>query len=75
MGSRPSGGRLFSYDGFVRSGEQSLLAGTDRLDLLLIRDVDVWTHGIGAIEDRFREVAGAYVALDRLREGAGMGSV
>jgi D-threo-aldose 1-dehydrogenase len=59
----------YSYDGTMRSVEQSLLRlGTDRLDLLLIHDVDVWTHGIDAIEERFREaMAGAYVALDRLR--------
>src|SRR5262252_8832347 len=68
----------YSYDGTMRSVEQSLLRlGTDRLDLLLIHDVDVWTHGADAIESRFREaMAGAYVALDRLRgEGvvAGIG--
>ncbi len=68
----------YSYDGTMRSVEQSLLRlGTDRIDLLLIHDVDVWTHGQDAIEDRFREaMAGAYVALDRLRsEGvvAGIG--
>jgi D-threo-aldose 1-dehydrogenase len=68
----------YSYDGTMRSVEQSLLRlGTDRLDLLLIHDVDVWTHGIDAIDERFHEaMAGAYVALDRLRgEGvvAGIG--
>ena len=68
----------YSYDGTLRSVEQSLLRlGTDRLDLLLIHDVDVWTHGRDAIEHRFREaMTGAYVALDRLRsEGvvAGIG--
>ena len=68
----------YSYDGTMRSVEQSLLRlSTDRLDLLLIHDVDVWTHGADAIEHRFREaMAGAYVALDRLRgEGvvAGIG--
>jgi D-threo-aldose 1-dehydrogenase len=68
----------YSYDGTMRSVEQSLLRlGTDRLDLLLIHDVDVWTHGVDAIEDRFREaMTGAYVALDQLRsEGvvAGIG--
>jgi D-threo-aldose 1-dehydrogenase len=59
----------YSYDGTMRSVEQSLLRlGTDRLDLLLIHDVDVWTHGAEAIEQRFREAMdGAYVALDRLR--------
>src|SRR5262252_760127 len=68
----------YSYDGTMRSVEQSLLRlGTDRIDLLLIHDVDVWTHGRDAIEARFREaMAGAYVALDKLRgEGviAGVG--
>src|SRR4030088_2332838 len=60
----------YSYDGTMRSVEQSLLRlGTDRIDLLLIHDVDVWTHGADAIEDRFREaMAGAYPALDRLRD-------
>jgi D-threo-aldose 1-dehydrogenase len=67
----------YSYDGTMRSVEQSLLRlGTDRLDLLLIHDVDVWTHG-AAMEQRFAEaMEGAYVALDRLRgEGviAGIG--
>jgi D-threo-aldose 1-dehydrogenase len=59
----------YSYDGTMRSVEQSLIRlGTDRLDLLLIHDVDVWTHGAEAIEDRFREaMAGAYPALERLR--------
>lgn len=59
----------YSYDGTMRSVEQSLLRlGTDRLDLLLIHDVDVWTHGSDLIEERFREaMAGAYRALDRLR--------
>src|SRR5258708_22737246 len=62
----------------MRSVEQSMLRlGTDRLDLLLIHDVDVWTHGADAIEERFAEaMAGAYLALDRLRsEGvvAGIG--
>jgi D-threo-aldose 1-dehydrogenase len=70
----------YSYDGTMRSVEQSLLRlGTDRLDLLLIHDVDVWTHGREAIEQRFREaMEGAYVALDRLRservvKGIGIG--
>lgn len=63
----------YSYDGTLRAFEQSLLRlGLDRIDILLIHDVDVWTHGAGAIEQRFREAMdGAYKALDRLRaEGA-----
>src|SRR5260370_35907135 len=62
----------------MRSVEQAVLRlGGDRLELLVMHDVDIWTHGADAIEDRFREaMSGAYVALDRLRgEGvvAGIG--
>ncbi|MFI5010945.1 MAG: aldo/keto reductase [Hyphomicrobiales bacterium] len=60
----------YSYDGAMRSFEQSLLRlGVDRIDILLIHDVDVWTHGKDAIEARFKEaMQGAYVALAKLRE-------
>ena len=59
----------YSYDGTLRSVEQSLLRlGTDRIDVLLIHDVDVWTHAADRIEARFAEAMdGAYRALDRLR--------
>jgi len=58
----------YSYDGTLRSFEQSLLRlGVDRIDILLIHDVDVWTHG-DQFETRFREaMEGSYRALDRLR--------
>jgi D-threo-aldose 1-dehydrogenase len=59
----------YSFDGTLRAVEQSLLRlGTDHIDILLIHDVDVWTHGSDAIDARFREAMdGAYPALDRLR--------
>ena len=59
----------YSYDGVMKSIEQSLLRlGTDRIDILLIHDVDVWTHGKD-FDTRFREAMdGAYPALDRLRQ-------
>lgn len=59
----------YSFDGTMRSVEQSLLRlGLDFIDVLLIHDVDVWTHGAAAIEARFGEAMdGAYRALDRLR--------
>jgi D-threo-aldose 1-dehydrogenase len=70
----------YSYDGTLRAFEQSLLRlGTDRIDLLLIHDIDVWTHGAEAIEGRIREAMdGAYRALERLRgegvvKGIGIG--
>jgi D-threo-aldose 1-dehydrogenase len=58
----------YSYDGTMRSVEQSLLrTGLSRLDVLLIHDCDVWTHGKDA-ERRFKEAMdGAYKALDKLR--------
>jgi D-threo-aldose 1-dehydrogenase len=59
----------YSYDGAMRSLEHSLLRlGTDRIEILLIHDADVWTHGKEGYEQRFKEaMAGAYKALDRLR--------
>jgi D-threo-aldose 1-dehydrogenase len=41
----------------------------DRLDIVLIHDCDVWTHGPEEAGPRFREaMAGAYPALDKLRK-------
>ncbi len=59
----------YSYDGAMRSLEQSALRlGVDRLDVVLIHDVDVWTHGADMIERRFAEAMdGAYRALEKLR--------
>ncbi|MBL8830941.1 MAG: aldo/keto reductase [Rhodospirillales bacterium] len=59
----------YSYDGAMRSLEQSMLRiGVDRIDIALIHDVDVWTHGKDAIDRRFGEaMEGAYKALDALR--------
>ena len=58
----------YSYDGTMRSFEQSLLRlGLDRIDILLLHDVDVWTHGEMA-DQRFREaMEGAYKAVHELR--------
>jgi D-threo-aldose 1-dehydrogenase len=70
----------YSYDGALRSLEQSLLRlGVDRVDIVLIHDVDVWTHGAAMIEQRFAEaMGGAYRALETLRregviKGIGVG--
>jgi D-threo-aldose 1-dehydrogenase len=70
LGGLPHGLRFdYSYDGAMRSLEQSALRlGVDRLDIVLIHDVDVWTHGQDMIEQRFSEaMEGAYRALDDLR--------
>lgn len=61
----------YSYDGVMRSFEDSLQRlGTHRIDVLLIHDVDIWTHGShDAWQQRLREVAdGAYKAVARLRD-------
>jgi D-threo-aldose 1-dehydrogenase len=57
----------FSYDGVMRSVEESLeRLGLDRIDVLHIHDPD----------DHFEEaLAGAYVALDRLRTEGSIGAV
>jgi D-threo-aldose 1-dehydrogenase len=61
----------YSYDGAMRSFEQSLLRlGLARVDVLLIHDVDVHTHGSrDACDRRFDEaMEGAYRALLELRQ-------
>ena len=60
----------YSRDGALRSLEQSLLRlGMARIDVALIHDVDVWTHGSQAEADRrLKEaMAGCYPALVELR--------
>jgi D-threo-aldose 1-dehydrogenase len=60
----------YSYDGAMRSFEQSLLRlGLARVDVLLIHDVDVHTHGSREACDRRFDQAmeGAYRALSELR--------
>src|SRR5688572_674165 len=56
----------YSYDGAMRAFEQSLLRlGLSRVDVLLIHDVDVHTHGSREACDRYFDLAmeGAYRAL------------
>jgi D-threo-aldose 1-dehydrogenase len=59
----------YSYDGAMRSFDQSLLRlGLDRIDILLIHDVDARNQG-AQLETRFAEaMEGAYRALAQLRE-------
>jgi D-threo-aldose 1-dehydrogenase len=67
----------YSYDGAMASLEQSALRlGVDRIDIVLIHDVDVWTHGEDAIEARFAEAMnGAYRALERLRSAGAVKAI
>ena len=66
----------YSYDGTMRSVEQSLLRmGLSEIDILLIHDCDVWTHGDDAGR-RFEEAMdGAYRALDKLRSEKTVGAI
>ncbi len=59
----------YSYDGTMRSLEQSFLRlGTERIDIALIHDVDRRNHG-DEVDARFGEAtAGAWKALASLRE-------
>ena len=69
-GGLPFEGRFdYSYDGTLRSLEQSLLRlGTAAVDIALIHDVDAWTHGERNVDARVREAQdGACRALSDLR--------
>jgi D-threo-aldose 1-dehydrogenase len=75
----------YSYDGCMRSVEHSYQRlGMNRIDIVLIHDVDVWTHGNReAYDRRFGEaMEGCYRALTELRStgviraiGAGLNEV
>ena len=68
----------YSYDGVHRSLEQSLLRlGMDRVDIVLVHDVDFWTTGDKLVlEDRFADVMnGAYRALSDLRSQGVIGAI
>jgi D-threo-aldose 1-dehydrogenase len=68
----------YSYDGAMRSFEQSLLRlGLSRVDVLLIHDVDVHTHGSRTECDRYFDLAmeGAYRALLELRQSGDVSAI
>ena len=68
----------YSYDGVRRSLDQSLLRlGMDRVDIVLVHDVDFWTTGDrGVLEARFSEAMnGAYRALADLRDQGVIGAI
>jgi len=68
----------YSYDGVMRSFEDSLQRlGTHRIDVLLLHDVDRWTHGSQEnVDRRVREVMeGGYRALIKLRESGAVKAI
>ena len=61
----------YTYDGVMRSHDASLeRLGVEAIDILLIHDVDVWTHGSqAAADEKVRELfdRGGYRALEELK--------
>ena len=64
----------YTYDGVMRSLEDSLeRLGLDRVDILLVHDIDVFTHGSEAVRDGhvatlMDKKTGGYNALTKLRD-------
>lgn len=68
----------YSYDGVMRAIDQSLQRlGMDRVDVLHIHDIDIWSQGSReAYEQRFAEAMdGAYRALHELRNQGVVGAI
>ena len=67
----------YGYDGAMRSFEDSLQRlGMDRIDILLVHDIDVRTHGVDGQKLRLEEaVDGAFRALRRLRGEGVVGAI
>jgi D-threo-aldose 1-dehydrogenase len=69
----------YSYDGVMRSHEASLKRlNQDRIDILLVHDLDVWTHGAAEAADAYvRQLfdEGGFRALDELRSSGAVGSI
>lgn len=60
----------YTYDGIMRSLEDSIARlGTDKIDILMLHDIDAGTHGDEGVEDKLRELfsGGGYRALTELR--------
>lgn len=61
----------YTYDGVKRSFEDSFeRLGVDRIDILYVHDLDVFTHGSAAVRDRYIDelMKGGYRALVELRD-------
>jgi D-threo-aldose 1-dehydrogenase len=69
----------YTYDGVMRSHADSLTRlKVDRIDILLVHDVDIFTHGSEAASDqRIRELfeGGGYRALEELRASGAVSAI
>jgi D-threo-aldose 1-dehydrogenase len=61
----------YTYDGVMRSLEFTLeRTGLDRIDVLYVHDLDVWSHGSAAVMEAYRDtfMASGYKAMLELRD-------
>ena len=61
----------YSYDGVLRSIDFTLeRTGLDRIDIIYVHDLDVWTHGSAETMEGYRDtfMSGGYKALISLRD-------
>ena len=66
----------YSYDGIMRSVEDShQRLGLSRIDILLIHDIDKWTHGDEAAKHARVALRSGYRALDRLRGSGAVSAI
>jgi D-threo-aldose 1-dehydrogenase len=66
----------YTYDGAMRALEQSFhRLGLNRVDVLLIHDVDVWTHGEAYPSVLKTVLSGCYKALEKLRDSGTVGAI
>jgi D-threo-aldose 1-dehydrogenase len=69
----------YSYDGVMRSFEESLeRLGLERIDILLVHDIDPVTHGSVEVSERHLRAltdGGGWRALDELRTGGAVDAI
>ena len=66
----------YSRDGTLRSVDESLARlGTDRLDIVLIHDIDAYTHGPEQPARQREALDGAYRALAGLKDAGVVGAI
>tara|TARA_R110002049_G_scaffold150865_2_gene314124 strand:- start:112 stop:1158 length:1047 start_codon:yes stop_codon:yes gene_type:complete len=68
----------YTYDGIMRSYDDSIARlGSDRIDILLLHDIDAGTHGQEGEDRNLRELfsGGGYLALNELREAGRIAAI
>lgn len=68
----------YTHDGIMRSVDDSIARlGTDRINILLLHDIDAGTHGADGCDEKLRELfdGGGYRALDDLRSSGRIAAI